>query len=641
MRKILFIILITVVFIGLISFTHKDQGSDYSTLYFNRLSLLSSNFEVFRNKIHSIKTINDAEKLALVKEISAIRKNLKAMDFWLRYLEPISYKLLNGPLPDEWETEVFEKYEKPYYRTGAGLTLLYQYLDENEKPDKDSLLFLLNKSFHAFDVYRADSVTKALSSPDHFFLCNRLFILNMAAIYTTGFECPQTENIIPELKNMCEDVVKIYADFNQSFPEYSMSRDYVFQYEKLRLFLKQSPDDYEAFDHFSFIKVYVNPLFKINQQLIRDYKVVSRSYNDYSLNKQVNSIFSKHLYQGQNTRGIYIRVADKDALAEIEKLGKMLFYDPIMSGNNLRSCASCHVPNQFFADTNMLGSLHYNGKERLPRNTPSLVNSIYNHLLMHDGFHITLQNQAKAVTTNPVEMGGEEKEILKKVLSCKEYKEGFKKLLKYTPQEKEITFEHLSSAITFYYGKFSLAYSPFDRAMNQMESISDEAKKGFNIFMSKAQCATCHFLPMFNGVKPPYVGSEFEVLGVPADKNYIRLSSDRGRYEVNPAKETLHAFRTGTVRNSMKTPPYMHNGVFTNLDEVLEFYNGGGGSGRGLEVPNQTLSGDSLHLNAEDKKYLTAFIESLTEEVNFETLPQELPKSKKKELNKRKVNGEY
>lgn len=641
MRKILLFSLISVLIFCLNSFTRIESNDVYRTLYFNRLADLKKSFDAIQKKATDIKEANDAEKNKLIQIIHTARLNLKAMDFWLRYLEPISYKLLNGPLPVEWETEVFEKFEKPYYRQGAGLTLLYQYLDENEKPNKDTLQLLLNKSYHAFNVFRADSVINALNTPDHFFLCNRLFILNMAAIYTTGFECPQTEKIIPELKSMCLSVERIYADFNKSFPQHAISSEYLSIYSKLQLYLKQSPDDFEAFDHYTFIREYVNPLFKFNQQMIRDYKVVSRSYNDFSLNKQVNSIFSKHLYQGQNTRGIYIRVADKEALAEIERLGKMLFYDPIMSGNNLRSCASCHIPGQFFADTNSLGSLHYNGKERLPRNTPSLINSTYNHLLMHDGFHITLQNQAKSVTTNPFEMGGEEKKILKKVLSCKEYKEGFKKLLKYTPQEKEITFEHLSSAITFYYGKFSLAYSPFDRAMNQMENISDEVKKGFNVFMSKAQCATCHFVPMFNGVKPPYVGSEFEVLGVPADRGYKELSPDRGRYEVNPAKETLHAFRTGTVRNSMKTAPYMHNGVFKTMDEVLEFYNAGGGSGRGLDVPNQTLSGDSLHLTVSEKKQLTAFIESLTEDVPFEVLPQQIPLSKNKALNKRKVNGEY
>src|SRR5215218_2514995 len=175
---------------------------------------------------------------------------------------------------------------------------------------------------------------------------------------------------------------------------------------------------------------------------------------------------------------------------------------------------------------------------------------------MLDGKHISLQNQTKDVITNPLEMACSEKEVIEKVLSCVEYKNGFKELLKYTPTEKEIGFDHIVSAITFYYSKFGKYYSPFDEAMNNNKELEASAKQGFNLFMSKAQCATCHFVPQFNGVKPPYVSSEFEVLGVPKDKEYKSLSEDKGRYTVNPAEETDHAFRTGSIRNITHTGPY-------------------------------------------------------------------------------------
>jgi cytochrome c peroxidase len=159
--------------------------------------------------------------------------------------------------------------------------------------------------------------------------------------------------------------------------------------------------------------------------------------------------------------------------------------------------------------------------------------------------------------------------------------------------------------------------------------------------MNKAQCATCHFVPQFNGVKPPYVGSEFEVLGVPSDNNFTGLSADKGRYLVNPAKETQSAFRTGSVRNAAKTKPYMHNGVFKSLDEVVDFYDAGGGAGRGLKVSNQTLSPDSLKLTKAEKSDIIAFIKSLDEDIPVVTVPLKLPKSKKDALNNRKVGGEY
>jgi cytochrome c peroxidase len=159
--------------------------------------------------------------------------------------------------------------------------------------------------------------------------------------------------------------------------------------------------------------------------------------------------------------------------------------------------------------------------------------------------------------------------------------------------------------------------------------------------MSKAQCATCHFVPQFNGVKPPYIGSEFEVLGVPADSLYKTLSPDSGRYTLNPANETFRAFRTGTLRNSERTKPYMHNGAFNTMNQVLDFYDGGGGIGHGLTIPNQTLSSDSLHLTKVEKQNLIAFIKSLNEDIEFETKPEHLPLSKNKNLNYRKVGGEY
>jgi len=622
------------------SFKRSKAVNDYSGYYYEKINKLNKEQ---LSLVESIKSndINDPlNKNKIKQEINKARRALKGVDFWLRYLEPISYKQINGPLPVEWETEVFEKFEKPYKRLGGGLTLSTLYLDE-DKIEKDTLLKLIQQSITAINVFEQDSITATLKNFDHFYLCNRLFLLNLATIYTTGFECPETEQVIPELEWMLNEVSKINNYFNMAFPNQALNENYLTKFELMIQFVKSQPKDFELFDHYSLIKEHVNPLFSINQQHIRDLKVVSKSYIDYSLNKNANSIFSKHLYHGQNAKGLFIRVVDPLVLAEIDKLGKLLFYDPILSGNNLRSCSSCHKPTEFFTDTLATGSLQFNRSNLLQRNTPSLVNASFNHLLMHDGFHISMQNQAKAVITNSIEMGGNEKDILKKILSCKDYKTAFKKLLEYTPQEKEITFDHIASALSLYYNKFSSFYSPFDRDMNNSDKISANAKKGFNIYMSKAQCATCHFAPQFNGVKPPYVGSEFEVLGVPKDETYKALSSDRGRYEINPAFETMNAFRTGTIRNAMKTKPYMHNGVFDSMEKVIDFYNDGGGAGHGLKVDNQTLSADSLHLNDDEKKLLIEFISTLTESVEFELPPQKLPVSNNKKLNSRKVNGEY
>lgn len=639
-NKYIFLSIFTIIFCLAVSFKKTGNSENYFTHYQVKLKTFKSSQLTLLTAIESSNFESQKDLQAVKNQINLTRNHLKEMDFWFRYLEPISYKMINGPLPAEWETEVFEKFEAPYKREGAGLTLATLSLDE-EQPDKKQVLDLIKSSIKAVEIYSADSIVNELKTKNHFYLCNRLFLLNLAAIYTTGFECPDTAQIIPELKQMLIDTYSIYSSFNTSFQDEALPENYLSLYKEAVTFVNSQKNNYLQFDHFNFIKNYINPLFSLNQKLIRDYKIISKSNIDYALSKNTTSIFSKDLYRAQNVKGIFTRVNDKETLSEIEQVGKLLFYDPLLSGNNLRSCASCHHPNEYFTDTLNTTALHFDGINKLPRNSPSLINAEYNHLIMLDGKHITLQNQTKDVITNKSEMACGEAEVLKKILSCEEYKTAFKKFLKFTPQENEITIEHISSAITYYYSKFSHYYSPFDNAMNHSNALSESATKGFNVFMGKAQCATCHFVPQFNGIKPPYVSSEFEVLGVAKDSSFKNLSDDKGRFGINPALETANAFRTGSIRNADKTAPYMHNGSLATLNQVIDFYDGGGGVGKGLKVDNQTLSGDSLHLTKKDKKDLLAFISSLNEDIRFDSPPEKLPVSKIKILNKRKVGGEY
>lgn len=636
------ILAVLVILFGAISFSFKNTANTelYESMYDARIHALDASLGQLLTKAKTANLAIDTDVLQLQNAILDSRKELKKADFWLRYLEPLAYKKINGPLPVEWETEVFEKFEKPYKREGAGLTLAALYLEEKDI-NNDSLAKLIQASIDAVHIYKEDSITGAVKTFSNFYFCNRLYLLNLASVYTTGFECPNTDVIIDELEIMMRSVSEIYNTYNESFAATALSASYMALHQKAIEFVKAQPKDYNRFNHFLFIKEYVNPLYSLNQQLMLQYRAVSKSTMDYALNKQAKSIFDKTLYEGQSSKGVYYNVLDEEALVSIDKLGKQLFYDPILSGNNERSCASCHKPTEFFADTIKATSFQFNHSGFLARNTPSLLNVGYNHLVMMDGAHISLQDQTRAVLLNPLEMGANEKDIMEKVLSCDEYKKGFEKLLEYTPQEPVLKFDHILSALTFYYNKFSKANAPFDRAMNNNKPLSADATEGFNLFMSKAQCATCHFVPQFNGVKPPFIGSEFEVLGTPATKEYKTLSADKGRYGINPATETMNAFRTGSLRNSMRTAPYMHNGVFRTMNEVIDFYDGGGGAGHGLSVPNQTLSSDSLRLSTKEKIQLIAFISSLTEDIPFEETPKKLPKSSNVVLNKRTVGGVY
>ncbi len=622
----------------LLCFTSFEQKkSVYHDLYFEKIN----DFEKHLGYLESDLQKHRFSDLVCRSQVDIVRLKMKEVDIWLRYFQPNDYKKINGQLPIEWESEVFEKFEKPYKLVGSGLYLAQEYVDKDEIK-QDSLLKLIQTARKTLDVYLMDSITQKLNSPTEFYFSNRLFLLNLASIYTTGFESNSQTSIFQELSEMLKSTKEIYAAFDESFPQQKLDENYLKQFDLIIDFVENQNNDFENFDYYQFIKTFVNPLFAMNQQMIRQYHLQSKSMNDFSLNNDANSIFDKHLFEAQNTKGVFAFVESENDLNEIKSVGEKLFNDPILSGNNKRSCASCHKTNEFFTDTALATAVHFNGKESLPRNIPSLLNVQFYQLLMHDGKHFSLMNQAKDVITNPVEMNGDLKLMMKKILSCEEYKKAFKKFLKFTPEYDAIEPQHIISALMIYYTQYSYASSKFDDAMNlQNEILDDNEIAGFNLFMGKAQCSTCHFVPMFSGIKPPFVSSEFEIVGTPADKKFSKLSDDSGRYKIFREQENLFAFRTPTLRNVTKTKPYMHNGVFTTLDEVIDFYNDGGSYGKGLRSFEPTLSTDSLHLSTKEISQLKLFLKTLDENVSVPYFQPVLPFSKNEKLNERKVGGQY
>ena len=146
------------------------------------------------------------------------------------------------------------------------------------------------------------------------------------------------------------------------------------------------------------------------------------------------------------------------------------------------------------------------------------------------------------------------------------------------------------------------------------KSLNKAEIEGYNLFAGKALCGSCHFFPLFNGTVPPFYNeTEFEVLGTPEASNNKTLDNDPGRFKVTGIEKQRLAFKTPTIRNVELTAPYMHNGVYSTLEEVIEFYHKGGGAGLGLTVPNQTLPFDSLKLSPVEKHRIILFMRTLTE----------------------------
>src|ERR1700681_3061727 len=215
--KALLVVFVTILTIICFSFSKKGNKS-YNKLYDKTLLEFKQQQVALENVIIHTDLSSEINIKSLRSQIEDARLKLKNVDFWLRYFEPNAYRKINGPLPVEWENEVFEKFEPPYRRGGAGLSLAD--LSLNQTPlIKDSLIQLIKRSEEAIKTFEADSITGQLNSYSHFFLANRLFLLNLAAIYTTGFECPDSNHIIPELRSMLKGTKDIYLYYNRSFPE--------------------------------------------------------------------------------------------------------------------------------------------------------------------------------------------------------------------------------------------------------------------------------------------------------------------------------------------------------------------------------------------------------------------------------------
>jgi cytochrome c peroxidase len=184
-------------------------------------------------------------------------------------------------------------------------------------------------------------------------------------------------------------------------------------------------------------------------------------------------------------------------------------------------------------------------------------------------------------------------------------------------QGPPVTSATLRAVLATYVRSLVRLDSRFDRAVRgDTSALTGAERHGFTVFMGKARCGTCHFAPLFSGAAPPdLVRSEPEIIGVPV-RDVARgaaIDPDSGRAGVDHVAEHLHAFKVPTLRNVARTAPYMHNGVFASLEQVVDFYDRGGGLGIGASVPAQTLSSRPLHLTPAERSDLLAFLRSLTD----------------------------
>lgn len=381
----------------------------------------------------------------------------------------------------------------------------------------------------------------------------------------------------------------------------------------------------EDFDYWSFIAQYANPLYEqilyLHQQsgIELDHEVSRRNR---IINYAAKTIFhSNALNPMAYSRNQYEVFSD-----EKKELGKILFYDVALSKNYKMSCATCHNPSIAFTDgeTKSKGSLPGTHTQR---NAPTLINSALSTKYFYDMSTSYLEEQIEHVVNNSIEFNTDYMEISSRLSQNQDINELMKKIY---PKSSNNTISSglISSALAMYIRSLISFESPVDSLLRgdsiKKYSILNgkhlkKVKDGFNIFMGKAQCGTCHFPPTFSGLVPPlYNDNDSEIIGVPSHSTSKILDPDIGRAGVYKYSSIIynHAFKTPGIRNIAKTSPYMHNGVYKSLQQVIDFYNNGGGIGLGIKLSNQTLPANALNLHKKEKENLIHFMNALNSPVS-------------------------
>ena len=427
-------------------------------------------------------------------------------------------------------------------------------------------------------------------------------IINIATKGITGFDSPMLTNSMTEAVYNYESLAKILEIYRQAFQDTSLYRQWTEEVKSSMDDLKSS--DFENFNRYAFIQDHTNKQLELVTKTALDWGVELNTSR--SLNPKATNIFAADFFNIKQFSIPGSPTMNEDRI----NLGRTLFNDPTLSSTGRLSCATCHLKSKAFTDGHKKG-LGINGVE-LHRNTPTLTYSVYQKSFFYDGRADGLEDQIVNVVNDENEFHMDLNTVEKQVQKNEFYKASFDSLY-----GGEINNQNVRHAIATYIRSLAPFDSKFDRNMQGLEqSLSEEEKLGFNLFMGKAACATCHFPPAFNGTVPPkYMETEFENLGVPKNASFETpvLDDDLGQFFPYKVEEKRNFFKTATVRNITYTAPYMHNGVYQTLEEVITFYNVGGGQGMGLDVPYQTLPPDSLNLSEEEQKALIAFMKTLSD----------------------------
>lgn len=567
--------------------------------YLQTLRLFKAELDHFTVLVESRKTDE-----VLLPAFLELRNRFKSTEYLLNYVESNYTRQINGPnlQKAEGNRNARVRIIEPH-----GLQVIEALLYHPEEDQYESLVmechFLQEHIEKMISQQNVQEVTNGKELNTVVWDAIRTEIFRIETLGITGFDVPDSEHAIEE----CRYALMALKEVIQLFEPIYVEGEKIESYEKgIKLFSSAIAycavnTDFDEFDRLTFMKTHLHPLsewvYESIQSLGYQHPVTERS-----VSHTAKHLFDEHFLNPD----VFVR----DITQEKIVLGKQLFHDPILSGNNSRSCATCHHPDKGYSD-GLIVHTALNGTA-LKRHTPTLWNVIWQRSFFYDSRVHTVEHQIIDVVHNDAEMNGDLQALAADLYTDNHYKQSFEQCY-----NGKITPKTISNAIACYLSSLNSNHSRFDKYMrNDPEAhLTIEEKQGFNLFMGKAKCATCHFPPVFNGLVPPLFNeTESEILGVAINpKHPQHIDPDKGKFEFTQIDLHTYAFKTPSVRNSAITAPYMHNGRYKTLEELVEFYNNGGGAGQGMNLPTQTLPVDSLHLNKQEMKAIISFLNCLTD----------------------------
>ncbi|MDO1514635.1 cytochrome c peroxidase [Maribacter confluentis] len=556
-----------------------------------------SNMVLAVNYMDSLMMVKVDDPLAK-QYFKEVRTSFKKAEPYASYLKPEVGHRVNGPaLPVL--TEDTQKVLAP-----IGLQKIeesiYSGIDDEKTYERE---LELTKGLM---VVLRNYIPKRTLTSQRFFISIHQQLMRIVSLGITGFDTPVSQLGIEETKTSLNSLFNVYSMslahiVKERSPE--LNEDFEKTVALAINFIGDNPN-FETFDRYVFIRDYFNPITR-NWLAIRKASSSWEPVDNFPFNFDAPTFFESNSFNPN----FFISNTNKNPTQQQIDLGKQLFFDKNLSKNKDMACVTCHNPNKGWAD-NVVLNKDNEGKD-LDRNTPTLINATFQQSQFWDGRSPDLIAQVSAVFTNEKEFASSVHQFSNEIMINDSYRLLFKEA------NGDISIKNIDmvKAISSYIATLNGFDSKFDKNIRaEVNSYTEEEKLGFNLFTGKALCATCHFIPLTNGTVPPFFAEhEKEIIGVPANANNKQLDEDVGFYAISKIDLQKGMFKTPTVRNVGVTAPYMHNGVYNTLEEVVNFYNLGGGIGLGFDLPHQTLPFDHLELTSNEENALVAFMNTLTD----------------------------